>query len=111
MPSQKGLERWPNKPKVIYLCGTAYLTELGPNGSSDPVDVFNSIASLKKDTNCWLQCGIVRVTLGAPKWVVEEDFFTAELLKDSRRAAKKRGLKKSELPKIIKQVRKGRKVR
>lgn len=94
MPSQEGLERWPNRPKVVYLCGTDYLTELGPHGFNGPVSVYNSIADLKGNSTCWHQCGIVRVELGAPKWVVKEDFF-AEVPKKTRRGSKKAGLKRA----------------
>lgn len=51
------------------MCGIDYQHHLTATGSQ----VYNSIKSLKKDRQCWVQCGIVKVELSIKKWIKKQD--------------------------------------
>ena len=63
-----------------YLCGVAWQYELG---ETDEIGIYDSVDKLKKDNNCWKECGIVEVdakdgeepTTDDPhRWIVEQNF-------------------------------------
>lgn len=59
-------------PKTVYLCGVDWQhhIELDPAGTKS----YPSIEALKVARPCWPQCGIVRVSMERPIWVVQQDF-------------------------------------
>jgi hypothetical protein len=63
-----------------YLCGVSFEHELG---ETDEIGIYDSIEDLKKDGECWKECGIVEVdvedgeepkTTDPHRWVVEQNF-------------------------------------
>jgi hypothetical protein len=55
-----------------YLCGVDFQHELGEVMDSTPV--YSSVEDLKRQRECWSDCGIVEVEVTLVKWVEPQDF-------------------------------------
>lgn len=54
--------------KIYYICGTDWNWE--PIGD---IVFYPTIKALKKERKCWIQCGIIKVTM-LPKVIRKEDY-------------------------------------
>jgi hypothetical protein len=59
------------RSKLIYVCGTDWNHEVG---EVSDVQMYASVAMLKKEKACWKECGIVELKVTESKWIVKENF-------------------------------------
>lgn len=57
--------------KKVYTCGVNWQHEVG----ECKVDMHDSVKSLKRDRQCWKQCGIVELEIKLIKWVTPQKPF------------------------------------
>lgn len=55
------------------MCGTDYQHEVDESNHDGPI-LYASIKHLKKNRQCWIQCGIIKVKITLEKWEVDQDF-------------------------------------
>lgn len=60
------------KQLKVYICGTDFQHHLGPGGDVDGVEIFNTLADLKRKKPCWKECGVVELEIKPLAYVVAE---------------------------------------
>lgn len=71
--------------RKTYVCGVSYQHEMD---HPEIVHFFDSVEDLKKSDTCWLQCGIVEISLNdkgkeiSHKWIHDQDFSSWAKPKD-----------------------------
>jgi len=76
--------------KTSYMCGTSWAFELDPDNGG-PIRVFSSIEALKADSECWKECGIVRIEME----LAEVEY--CELVEDIKHPVMEYGIKNEEV--------------
>ena len=71
---KKRLRKKKRKTRVGYMCAIDFQWELG-EVYMEGIPVYRSVEELKKLRTCWEECGILKVTVKARKWVEKQDFF------------------------------------
>lgn len=61
------------KVKYIYICGVDWQHELGE--VTDFTPAYSTIKDLKRQRDCWKNCGIVRLKVSLDKWVTPQKKF------------------------------------
>ena len=64
--------KYRDKPRYGYMCGVDYQHELGE--AMGGCLIYPSIKDLKRDINCWNECGIIKVKVKLVEWIEVQDF-------------------------------------
>lgn len=59
--------------KTGYVCGVDFQHEL-VNDNAHHIELYGSVKALKHHKKCFNQCGILKVTVTAERWLVKQDF-------------------------------------
>lgn len=59
--------------KTLYACGVDWNWEIGEAVDLEGVmPLYSSVEELKAKRSCWVECGIVKLTLSLDSWVEKE---------------------------------------